>query len=124
MAYTNLITGEVAKQLSLLNSLEEISRGTSLENIPNFIQTYNDNINHLSLIRQKGGNPFNVTVAMGQTSVAFLDTEFTLSFIDNANVIANAIAGSTTSNQITQALQNEQVTAKNYLKANCATVKE
>ena len=55
--------------------------------------------------------------------VEFINTEFTLSLIDNANLIASAIAGSTTQAQLVQAMQAEQV-AKNYLQVNCQNIKE
>ena len=92
--------------------------------MPSFIQVYNDNLQHLELIRLKGGEQYSLNVTIGLNQVEFLNTEFTLSLIDNANLIASAIAGSTTQAQLVQAMQAEQMTAKNYLQVNCLNIKE
>ena len=55
IVYNNLIAGEVTKQVSLLNSLQQMQAGQYFEPVQDFLRTYNDNINYLSAIYARGG---------------------------------------------------------------------
>lgn len=54
--------------------------------------TFQDNIAYATEIRFLGGEQFNLTVFLGVANVTFLSHEYFLSFLDNANIIYNAIS--------------------------------
>ena len=113
--YNNLVAGELAKQVSLLDSIDQMQLGQSYLSIPSFLQSYQENIKSLESIKDLGGTPFTVTVMIGSSPVQFQNTDFSLSFLDNANVIYRSISGSVNQSQLLSSMQTSQNTAKNYL---------
>lgn len=55
--------------------------------------------------------------------MSFLNHEFILSFLDNANILGNAIAAASTEAQLVSSLGAEEKTAINYLLINCNLTK-
>ena len=55
IGYSNLISGAVAKEYSLLLSLQQMRQGQSQDSVSRLVQDYNDNLNYLSSIKFMGG---------------------------------------------------------------------
>jgi hypothetical protein len=73
LVYNNLMGGAVAKELSLVYSLQQMRMGQSLQSISNFKDTYQDNLAYATKIRFLGGDQYNVSVFLGVATVTFLN---------------------------------------------------
>lgn len=124
LVYNNLMAGAVTKELSLADSIMQMKAGQSLQDVSNFVSTYNDNLKYATEIRFLGGDQYNLSIFLGMTSVTFLNHEFLLSFLDNANIISNAISPAKNQSQIVASLGATEMTALQYLMINCASAKE
>lgn len=118
------MAGEVSKQLSLVHSIIQMQNGQYNQSFAAFTNIFKDNINHLTNIKSLGGPQYNVSVSLGISTISFLNTEFTLSLLDNAKVLLAQIEAASTQTQFIQSLQMQQMAALRYLKANCLTVKD
>jgi hypothetical protein len=119
IVYNNLITGEVAKQYSLLQSIQMMEQGLFSQNVEVFIHLYEKNIALLQEFNQHEGSQYNISINMGAINVSFISSEFYLSFLDNTKTIYSAIGTTTTQAQLLQSLGPSQQSAISYLKTNC-----
>lgn len=73
IANQNLIIGAIAKELSLLYELQQISSGSlSSETAKRFTGIYLDNLNYLEQIKLQGSSPYQLDVNVGSANLTLL----------------------------------------------------
>jgi hypothetical protein len=123
IAYQNLIIGGVAKELSLVYSIQQMALNQSQYTAALFANVYSDNVQFLQSIKLSGANPYSIQISLGNGTQAFLTDEFLLSFITYALAVSSTITANSSVADIVSAFKAADPYAVQYLLKNSATAK-
>lgn len=92
-----MIVGTIAKEYSLIMTLELMKAGVSNRIPTSYYSTYMTNLNYLQSIKLLGSDPFEVTTYLDQNDTqVFYSDEFLLSYINYAFALIENMQNLTT----------------------------